>query len=223
MDVICHRACPVGAPENSLPAARAVPPHVDMIEIDAQRCGSGELVVFHDRELDRLTNETGAIAGTDWETLRGIPLEDTEATIPRLGSLIDAVPPEIGLNIELKHAGMAEDLISLLEGVQNEILVSSFVPQAIEPLAETGFQTAHLIDPNRSVGWEPELAAAESIGADAVHPHYETVDADRIVVAHDRGFAVNPWTVPDPKSVETMRAAGADGVIVDDWRIIESV
>jgi glycerophosphoryl diester phosphodiesterase len=222
MDVICHRACPVGAPENSLPAARALPSHVDMIEIDVQRCGSGELVVFHDRVIDRLTNETGTIAGTDWETLREIPLEDTEATIPRLESLIDAVPPEIGLNIELKHAGMAGDLRPLHEGVENEILVSSFVPQAIEPLAETGFQTAHLIDPNRSVGWEPELAAAESIGADAVHPQYEIVSENRIASAHDRGLSVNAWTVTDSATVETLRTAGVDGVIVDDWRVVES-
>lgn len=222
MDVICHRACPVGAPENSLPAARAVPAHVDMIEIDVQRCQSGEIVVFHDRLLDRVTNETGAVAGTTNEGLRKTTLEDTNTTIPPLESLVDAVPPEIGLNIELKHVGMATDLLSLLEGVKNEILVSSFVPQAIGSLAESGIQTAHLIEPNRSVGWEPELAAAESIGADAVHPHYETVTDDRIASAHDRGLSVNAWTVPDSATVEALRTAGADGVLVDDWRVVES-
>ncbi len=221
MDVICHRACPASGPENSLEAARAVPDWIDMIEVDVQRCSTGELVVFHDRVLDRVTAGSGAIAGTPWHRLREMTLEGTEATIPRLQPLIDAIPTDIGLNVELKHAGIATDLISILDGLEHKILVSSFVPQAIVPLAEAGIRTAHLIEPDRSSEWESELSVAESLGAVAVHPHYDTVDADRVAMAHDRGLRVNAWTVPDEKTVKRLRATGVDGVFVDDWRIVE--
>ncbi|MDZ7849537.1 MAG: glycerophosphodiester phosphodiesterase [Halodesulfurarchaeum sp.] len=222
MDVICHRACPAGGPENSLPAVRAVPDWVDMVEVDVQRCASGELVVFHDRVLDRVTAGTGAIAGTDWKDLEELQLEGTDATVPRLASLIEALPPGIGLNVELKHAGMATDLAPILKAVDRKVLVSSFVPQAIVPLSKRGFQTAHLIQPDQSSRWESELAAAESVGAEAVHPHFEAVDSAAIEAAHDRGLAVNAWTVPDESTVNRLREAGVDGVIVDDWRLVES-
>lgn len=223
MDVICHRACPADAPENSTPSTRAVPDWVDMIEVDVQRCASGELVVFHDRMLDRLTGACGAIAGTPWSRLQKLGLEGTDAGIPRLESLIEALPSGVGLNVELKHAGMTGDLVPILANLDREVLVSSFVPQAIAPLSERGFQTAHLIPRDRSTGWEAELAAAESVGASAIHPPFEEVDEDAISVAHDRGLAVNAWTVPDGPSVNRLREAGIDGVIVDDPRLVESV
>ncbi|MFP4530087.1 MAG: glycerophosphodiester phosphodiesterase [Halodesulfurarchaeum sp.] len=222
MDVICHRACPAGGPENSLPAARAVPDWVDMIEVDVQRCASGELVVFHDRVLDRMTAGSGAIAGTDYAHLRELTLGEADATVPLLEDLIETLPPGIGLNVELKHAGVATDIAPILEGLEREVLVSSFVPQAIAPLSEQGFRTAHLIHPDQSAGWDAEVAAAESVGAEAIHPHFERVDAKTISTAHDRGLAVNAWTVPDESTVERLRDAGVDGVIVDDWRIVES-
>jgi glycerophosphoryl diester phosphodiesterase len=221
MDVFCHRACPADGPENSLPATRAVPEWVDVVEVDVQRCASGELVVFHDRVLDRLTGASGAVAGTPWSRLRDRRLEGTDAGIPRLESLIEALPSGVGLNVELKHAGLAADVAPILAALDREVLVSSFVPQAIAPLSERGFRTAHLIRPDRSPGWAAELAAAESIGATAVHPHYEHVDADRIERAHDRGLAVNAWTVPDREAVTRLRDAGIDGVIVDDWRLVD--
>ena len=222
MDVICHRACPAGGPENSRPAARAVPDWVDMVEVDVQRCASGELVVFHDRVLDRLTDETGAIAGREYEDLQGVTLAGSDATIPTLEALIEALPAGMGLNVELKHAGMAAEVAPILKALDREVLVSSFVPQAIAPLSERGLRTAHLIHPEQSAGWEAELAAAESIGAEAVHPHFESVDGEAITTAHDRGLTVNAWTVPDEEAVADLRAAGVDGVIVDDWRLVRS-
>ena len=222
MDVICHRACPAGGPENSLVAARTIPDWVDMVEIDVQRCASGELVVFHDRVLDRVTAASGAVAGTDWDRLKDLTLEDGDATIPRLDTFLEALPPGIGLNLELKHAGMAAELEPLLGDLDRELLVSSFVPQAIAPLAERGFRTAHLIHPNESTSWETELSAAESIGSVAVHPHFESVEPATVNAAHDRGLTVNAWTVPDEETVEQLQTAGVDGVIVDDWQIVQS-
>lgn len=223
MDVICHRACPAGGPENSVLAARSVPDWIDMIEVDVQRCASGELVVFHDWVLDRVTERTGTIAGKAWADLTKTNLEGTEATIPRLQTLIDAVPPEIGLNVELKHAGMAADLRPIIADLEHDVLISSFVPQAIAPFTGEDSHTALLIEPNRGTDWESDVAAAESLDAVAIHPQYDAVTPDRVAMAHDRGLRVNAWTVPDAETVERLREAGVDGVFVDDWQIAESL
>ena len=220
MEVHCHRGCPGPHPENSLPAVRTVPAQVDALEIDVQQCASGEPVVFHDRTLDRTTARSGAVAGIPLPALADTELEGTSAAVPTLESVVAAVPTGIGLTVELKHAGLFEAVSPILADAENDVRLSSFVPQALTPFSEAGFETALLVDPEEIGGWDPALAAAASIDADAVHAHYDALEADRVARAHDRGLDVVAWTVPDEERVRDCRRAGADGVIVDDWRVV---
>ena len=57
---IGHRGAKGHIAENTLPSiSKAIELGVDGIEIDIFVCKSGELVVFHDKKLDRLTNSYG--------------------------------------------------------------------------------------------------------------------------------------------------------------------
>ncbi|XVH31948.1 glycerophosphodiester phosphodiesterase [Haloferacaceae archaeon DSL9] len=217
VDIIAHRGCPAYAPENTITAVEAAAPHVDMIEIDVRRCGSGELVVFHDEYLVRLTETHGAVSETDWQTLSAMTVGASESGIPLLSDLLDAVPDAVGVNVELKHDGMAADLRSIAADVGNEILVSSFHPSALSELEGAGFPLAYLFEDD---GWEAALDRAADLDCAYVHPEYPLVDTDRVAAAHDRGLAVNTWTVPTAAEVERVRNAGVDGVIVDDWAIV---
>jgi glycerophosphoryl diester phosphodiesterase len=213
MRVICHRGCPTHGPENTVEAVRQAAGHVDMVEIDVQRCGSGEIVVFHDTTLNRLTGERGAVATTPLETLRTLTVGDSEAGIPLFSSFLEAVPGDLGIDVELKHAGMTADLLEIASGADNELLFSSFVPQATAALAGSGYPLGHLF----YEGWDAELDAARSLGCESLHPSADLVDADRVARAHEREFAVVPWDVTDHGTVECFREFGVDGVIVDDW------
>lgn len=217
MKTICHRGCPAHGPENTVAAVRSAGAHVDMVEIDVQRCASGEIIVFHDATLDRLTGGQGAVATTPWETIRSFTVGDTEARVPLFSTLLEAVPDGLGVNVEVKHAGMAQDLLEAVSGVDTEILFSSFVPQAIAPLEESGRPLGHLF----YEGWDAQLHAARSLGCRSVHPSAGLVDEERVSRAHRQGFEVLAWNVPDAETVEQLRAAGVDGVIVDDWQWCE--
>src|SRR5258708_34834961 len=53
--VVGHRGASARAPENSVEAfARARADRADGVELDVLRCGTGEVVVFHDDDLARL-------------------------------------------------------------------------------------------------------------------------------------------------------------------------
>src|SRR5258708_643669 len=55
--VIGHRGFSAFAPENTLPAFHlALEAGVDLVELDYRQTADGELVVFHDPDLDRTTN-----------------------------------------------------------------------------------------------------------------------------------------------------------------------
>jgi len=48
MQVIGHRGCADVYPENTVRAVTRAANFLDAVEVDVRRCGSGELVVFHD-------------------------------------------------------------------------------------------------------------------------------------------------------------------------------
>ena len=63
---------------------------VDGIEIDVFVCASGELVVFHDKTLDKLTDATGYIEAIDLDSIRKITVLDREL-IPTLEEVLETI------------------------------------------------------------------------------------------------------------------------------------
>ena len=66
-----HRGASAEAPENTLAAfALALAQGADGIELDAQRCATGEVVVIHDDSLARTTGLAALVVDTTWPVLR---------------------------------------------------------------------------------------------------------------------------------------------------------
>lgn len=101
--VFAHRGASRRAPENSIEALRfAAGLGADGVEFDVQACGSGELVVFHDRTLARCTGTPGTLTETPLADLRRLTLDriarfrglpETGARIPTLAEWLTAMPP----------------------------------------------------------------------------------------------------------------------------------
>lgn len=73
--VISHRGFGVHAPDNSLAAAKiALEKGLDGIDVDGQLSSDGELVIFHDLSVDRLTNGTGRVSSKTLEELLKLDL-----------------------------------------------------------------------------------------------------------------------------------------------------
>jgi len=68
-----HRGASAEAPENTIRAfERAMQDGADGVELDVMRCKTGEVVVFHDDDLQRLCGVPGAVREQTWATLRGL-------------------------------------------------------------------------------------------------------------------------------------------------------
>lgn len=213
MRVIGHRGCPALAPENTLAAFRAASECLDWVELDVRRCASGELVVFHDEALGRLTEATGRVADTTLTALRGLRIGDSEESIPTLSDVFETLPDTVGINVELKESGLTDSLVSVVADAENDVLVSSFDADVLRDVRErTSLPVAFLC----SSEWDDALDTAAELGCVAIHPRYDLLSAERVADAHDAGFELNAWTVPDSETVERLREWGVDGVIVDD-------
>ena len=70
---ISHRACMVECPENTLQAIEwAAQAGADAIEIDLRATGDGELVVIHDKTVNRTTNGRGRVGKLTLTEIRSL-------------------------------------------------------------------------------------------------------------------------------------------------------
>jgi glycerophosphoryl diester phosphodiesterase len=222
MRVIAHRGCPDHGPENTVAAARTALPHVDWIEVDARRCGSGEVVVHHDETLDRTTDATGRVDETPLAELRRLRVQASDEPVPTLAAFLGALPADVTVNVECKEVGVVGEVVALAEAARPDVVVSAFDPDAVRAVrAADGGETVP-VAPLIVDDWTAGLDLAAEVDADYLHPLHETVSPARVRRAHEVGVEVNAWTLrtDDAGAVAGLRSAGVDGLVVDTWTIL---
>jgi glycerophosphoryl diester phosphodiesterase len=105
------------------------------IECDIQASADGEAMVFHDWELDRLTDESGPVAGRSAAALGKVALTGSADRIPTLRQVLDQVAGRVPLLIEVKSrrqmrvAPVCAAVRSTLESYRGAHAVMSFDPR----------------------------------------------------------------------------------------------
>lgn len=134
-----HRGIWKNAPENSISAIEAaIEQGVEIVEIDAQLCHSGELVVIHDEMLDRTTSETGPVASYSADQLRKICLREgaggenarvTDEHIPMLKEVLECAKGRIIVNIDAKRPEQLPAIVEFVEqmGAQSDVIVKGVI------------------------------------------------------------------------------------------------
>ncbi|MBL0172617.1 MAG: hypothetical protein IPP90_18290 [Gemmatimonadaceae bacterium] len=154
--VIGHRGNRAHAPEDTLPSlGEAVALGVDALEFDLHVSSDGHLVVIHDPTLERTTDETGPVAQRTLSDLRRIdagyrftrdggrsyPLRGRGATIPSFDDVVESLPRELALIVELKTPMAAEPLRAAIRrhGLAHRVIVAGFSAESVAPLRGEGF------------------------------------------------------------------------------------
>ena len=108
---------------------------VDAIEFDVHQTASGELLVLHDRRLDRTTTGDGLVADLTPQDRAAVRLRGTDETIPPLDEVLAilAEDPDKQLYVELKStaaptAEFVERVVARLDdhGVRARCHLTSF-------------------------------------------------------------------------------------------------
>nr|WP_299072690.1 glycerophosphodiester phosphodiesterase family protein [uncultured Allomuricauda sp.] len=218
--VIGHRGAMGHETENTLASIKkAMDLGVDMIEIDVFKIKSGEIVVFHDDEVERLSNGKGLIEEYDIVELNKLTLKGNH-TIPLLQDILNLIDGNVALNIELKGANTAKDVNTIMANYINnkgwksdDFVISSFKWNELEKMRTINRDVKIAIlteeDPLEAISIAKELNAV------AINPDFKTLTTENTSKMHKEGFKVYTWTVNQPDDIQRMKKFRVDGIITN--------
>ena len=130
--VISHRADWRNFPENSLEAIEsAIQMGVDIVELDVHRTVDGELVVCHDKTIDRTTNGKGKISELTLEYIKSRNLRAghravTRYKMPTLAEALDVCNGRVLINID-KGINYYDQILEMLKERKmiNQVIIKS--------------------------------------------------------------------------------------------------
>jgi len=119
-------------PENSMAAFAAACDAGYGIELDVQLSRDGEVMVFHDDTLTRMTGRDARLASLTAAELAGLRLGGTDAGIPRFSEVLALVRGRVPILVELKgeslDTSLCEKTAALLRDYAGAYCFESFNP-----------------------------------------------------------------------------------------------
>ncbi|KAA3618940.1 MAG: glycerophosphodiester phosphodiesterase [Calditrichaeota bacterium] len=222
--ITAHRGASGTAPENTIASIdEAIFSGAHFSEIDVQETADGRIILLHDDDLRRTTNDSGAIWEKNFDQVKNLDAgswfseEFTGESLPLLEAVIDQVRGKMKLNIELKVNGhdekLAERVVRIIEqnNFVNQCIVTSFdfdtvrETEVLNPKIKTGFIFSRLPE-------NIDIFAAET---KIFSIHKSLATAEFITKAHQKNKEIHVWTVNDSTEMERLISLGVDNIITN--------
>lgn len=202
------------------------------IEIDVRATKDGVVVVFHDKNLSRLTGLKGSISDYTWEEVSEIEIEGGQRIV-RLDELLEKYP-EIYFNIDPKEDNVVQPLIRVLREAKaiDRVCVGSFSDKRLETIREAlGPNLATALGPldafKLKIAAKFDLKRNLGLKGDCVQVPIKlgitVVDNQFVLKAHELGLKVIVWTVNDPEEMTRLIDLGVDGIMTDDITALREI
>jgi glycerophosphoryl diester phosphodiesterase len=229
-----HRGGAGGGLENTMAAfAGAVEMGYRYVETDVHATRDGQLVVFHDRTLDRVTDVVGRIGQLTWDEITGARVGNTE-TVPLLADVLHSWP-EVRLNVDVKAEDAIGPLVEVIRrtGAIDRVCVGSFSDRRLAKVrAALGPRLCTSLGPREvlrlrtaSVFGRGHTGATPGVPCAQVPPYAVVRVVDRRFVerAHALGMQVHVWTIDDPAEMNRLLDLGVDGIMTDELAALREV
>ena len=219
MWILGHRGASAAAPENTLAAfSLAMTQQATGIELDVYQV-EDEIVIIHDRWLNRTTNGKGMVTSHPLSYLRSLNAGSGEV-IPYLAEVFNILPEHAVLNVEIKHLSNVE----------------SWLEKIHQGLAQSGFPAENLIISSFNHRWirqiktawpqvrigaltatypENGLGFAHDLDAFSLHMALDVVDEFYVKEARQAGLKALVYTVDHPEDMLMLKAWGVDGIFTN--------
>jgi glycerophosphoryl diester phosphodiesterase len=208
-----------GVIENSLSAFRAAIEAGYGIELDVQRSADNAPIVFHDDNMDRLTDLSGDFRTYSAAELGRTVLCGTSDRIPALAEVLELVAGRVPLLIEIKENwNTMEDTDGILEravaealaGYEGPVAVMAFNPHCIAHMARHAPDvprglTTEAYDPVLNAPIPAEVCAYlreipdyDRTGSSFISHQLSDLGRPRVAELKAQGATILCWTVRSP-------------------------
>ncbi len=225
LQIIAHRGYSDVFPENTLEAfGGAIDIGADYIELDVQRTGDGQIVVFHDGDLLRITGAEGRIADYSYEELLQMDAGSwfsgsfAGAHIPTLEEALTLIgESDLKVYLELKDIGQADEFVEAVVetarqcGMENRCVFASFNYQYLAQIKESDSSLKVLYNTTSGKRTLPQENPAEYYGL-----WVQSVTIDTVRAIHEAGSRVFVWTADTPQQIRNLQAMGVDGIVTNN-------
>ncbi len=216
-----HRGASEYSPENTISAfALGLEQGANGIETDVRISSDGVLYLFHDEELDRVTDSSGPVKNLSFEELRRVKVFGASRSfapdkIPSLAEFLNFVKgKDVQLAIEIKQEGIEERLIKAIapHDISQRAVITSFHFSSIEKVSNLGgFRVGYLV---RELSDEVTRRLS-SINGYQICPNVRDISKDSVERLKGKGFSVRAWGIKTLQEMERAYHSGVDGMTVN--------
>ena len=219
---IGHRGAKGYVAENTYESiSKAIQLGVDGIEIDVFKCASGELVLFHDKNLKELTGKSGLIENLTINELEQFLVQE-KYKIPTLKDVLTRIERPLFVNIELKGLNTAQATSTIITDISTStswslehFIVSSFNWDELELFRSIDKNTPVGVLVSKSMSVNEAIEFGKKINAQAIHPNFKLLNDKTIKKIKNNGFKIYTWTVNNEHDINFMKKLKVDGIISD--------
>lgn len=214
-----HRGASHYAPENTLSAFYlGLRQGANGIETDIRYSKDGQLILFHDATLDRVTNETGNVRDYRLNELSEMLIlgDKSKNFIPdRITTPSEFLHLFGHLNItfalEFKDYGVERETLRVVNkyGVKDKCIFTSFSFDSI--------QNMRSIDPDVRIGWltdrcdDNAIKDLLSINGNQLCLKASSITPDVIRKCLSKGLSIRAWGIKDEEVMKNVVDSGIDG------------
>jgi glycerophosphoryl diester phosphodiesterase len=230
MIIYGHRGAKAEAPENTLASfLYAQDKGIRHIELDIRLSQDLELVVFHDKRLDKLTSKTGSVNQFTAAQLATIPITHgkdqpwplQQCCIPSLAKVFQVTPEIRRFQLEVKppeasHRDLlGRKLLALIKAYQlfeRAIITSSDLSflasvKQLSPDQPLGYVAASMY-PN-------PIKSANKLNCTHLCLKHSLCKPNLVQKAHQCGLKLSLWTVNDVQQAKDYQRLGINSIITD--------
>ena len=184
---------------------------------------------MHDWKVDRTTTGRGYVYELDYDYIKTLDAgqwftkDFIGETVPTLEEVLDILPKDMMLNIEIKdtarhHTNIEEKMLEVLKKYPDKfenIIVSSFHHDKIKKLQvlEPKLKLALLTD-SEFIEIEKYLSN-NGLSSYSYHPEINLISKEDVEKLHDKGVKIFVWTVNKEEDLNYLVKLGVDGVITN--------
>lgn len=236
--VIAHRGSSTHAPENTLASFwLAAEQKADAIEFDVRLSRDDQIVVIHDRDVNRTTDGQGKVSTFSVSELMELDAGNyfdpkfKNEKIPTLKEVLSNFGNSILLNIEIKtqhflQTGLPIKVARMImdSNLIERSLISSFNPFDLIVLRRytVDIELGLLVPPGINRFWV-ECISGNLVYYDSIHFDFRDINEDLIDKYHKKGKTIFAYTVNDIAYIQKLIDIGIDGIFTDNPLLVKQL